>query len=221
MQEIHPEMLPTAPAAAAAIAVIADINRDFLRLLVHPATRKHGELLGLQQPLLDGLRRLDSDQLNRVADVPVLLAEFATLRAPAGVAGVADEGYAAAQIADDWLQELRSFADRLLTCIWQATQHDDLMAAFCIGCNTDKRAALAELNFAAIRRLSGRSAHSLRVRLATHPYVWGDLIRSVRSGNSTQQMVAQLAVIQLSLAPRWSDGARGCTIARHASALPT
>ena len=218
MQEIHPEMLSTAPAAAAALAVIADINRDFLRLLVHPATRKHGDLLGLQQPLLDGLRRLDSDQLQRVADVPVLLAEFTMLRAPAGVA---DDGYAAAQIADDWLQELRSFADRLLTCIWQATRHDELMAAFCIGCNTDKRAALAELSFAAIRRLSGRSAHSLRVRLATHPCVWSDLIRSVRSGNSTQQMVAQLAVIQLSLAPRWSDGARGCTIARHASALPS
>jgi len=202
MPQNRPEM-PFRKAAAqpiaAEIAAISDINMAFLRVLTHPDTRGLPGLLGLDGAVLEALHVLELPQLRKVASSPVLLAEFSSIPGVSHAAGVAESSRLAAMVGERWEREVQGFADRLLTCLWQAVRHDPLLAAFCIGFDTNKCNELASLSFSKISRCSGHAASCLQARLASHPRFWQDLIRTVRSGSSAQQTASQLAGIQLSV----------------------
>ena len=189
--------------ATAEIAAIRDINLAFLQVLTHPATRGLPHLLGLDGAILETLHRLDTDQLHKVARCPLLLAEFSSIPGAIQPCGVAEPRQpvdsAGKQWGKEWQSELNSFADRLLTCLWQAARHDTLLAAFCIGIDAAKCSELAHLSFTKISRCSDQAAGCLQVRLGSHPNFWADLIRTARSGTRSQQTASRLAGIQLSI----------------------
>ncbi len=181
------------------MAAISDINTAFLQILTHPGTRGLPQLLGLDGAVLEALHQLDPEQLNQVALSPLLLAEFSTVPGEAQSTCVAEPRQSFAAAGRDWERELCSFADRLLTCLWQAARHDKLLASFYLGFDTDKCNELAHLSFTKISHCTDQAVGCLRARLGSHPRFWADLIRTVRSGNSTQQTASQLAGIQLSI----------------------
>jgi hypothetical protein len=55
---------------------IVAINREFLRLLTHPATVGAAQVLGLDGSMVDVLRRFRPAELEQIATAPLLLAEF-------------------------------------------------------------------------------------------------------------------------------------------------
>jgi hypothetical protein len=202
MSQNRPEMPisnAVAQPASAELHAIGDINRAFLRVLTHPDTRGLPHLLGLDGAVLEALHCLDSEQLKKVAMSPLLLAEFHSIPGFTQPGGVAESSHSSPAAGKDWEHEANRFADRLLTCLWQAARHDQMPAAFCIGFDTEKCRELASLSFTKIGRFSGHAAACLRARLGTHPRFWPDLIRTVRSGSSAQQTASQLAGIQLSI----------------------
>jgi hypothetical protein len=183
----------------AEIAAISDINRAFLNVLTHPGTRGLPQLLGLDGAVLEALHQLDPAQLDKVALSPLLLAEFNSVPGEAQSTGVAEPHQSFAAAGKDWERELHRFADRLLTCLWQAARHDKLLASFCLGFDGDKCSELAHLSFTKISYCTDQAAGCLQARLSSHPRFWADLIRTVRSGNSTQQTASLLSGIQLSI----------------------
>ena len=202
MSQNHPEMPFSSPAAhplATEITAISDINLAFLRVLAHPDTRGLPHLLGLDGAVLEALHILDPDQLKKVAMAPLLLAEFSSIPGVTQPVGVAESSCPRDIVGEDWERELNRFADRLLTCLWQTARHDQMLAAFCTGLDTERGLELAGLSFTKISRFAGHAAGCLQARLGSHPNFWADLIRAVRSGNSVQQTASQLAGIQLSV----------------------
>jgi hypothetical protein len=183
----------------AEIAAINDINRSFLQVLTHPATRGLPQLLGLDGGVLEALHQLDSQQLDKVASSPLLLAEFSSVPGEVHSNCVAEPHQSFAAAGKEWERQLHSFADRLLTCLWQAARHDKLLASFCLGFDADKCNDLAHLSFTKISHCSDQAAGCLQARLGSHPRFWADLIRAVRTGTSAQQIASQLAGIQLSI----------------------
>ena len=202
MSQNHPEMPFSNPAAhplATEITAISDINLAFLSVLAHPDTRGLPHLLGLDGAVLEALHLLDPEQLKKVAMVPVMLAEFSSIPGVMQPVGVAESSYPRDSVGEDWERELNRFADRLLTCLWQTARHDQMLAGFCIGLDTERSRELAGLSFMKISRFAGDAAGCLQARLGSHPHFWADLVRTVRSGNSVQQTASQLAGIQLSV----------------------
>ncbi len=116
----HPEMAVSRHSRAgieADMSAITDINMEFIRLLVHPATREMPRVLGLDAGVVEGLRQMTPEQQRAVADSPLLLAEFTAIPDSAAPAHVADAHYPPAAVSAAWEQELNGFADRLLTCL--------------------------------------------------------------------------------------------------------
>jgi hypothetical protein len=182
---------------------IRDINREFLRVLTRPAVQGRQHLLGLESPVLDGLCSLSTCQLDEIAAVPHLLAEFSPVpdaAAAARISAVQERSPPFESPDNGWDQEVHAFTDRLLTCLWQSARHDTLLAAFCVGPNEDIRRSMAQLSFTKISRYSDQAYRSLRARLSSHPRFWPDLIRAARSGSTAQQHASQLSIIQLSVA---------------------
>lgn len=199
MTNFHPETAVKnrpAPAIAAELSAVFDINYAFLQVLTNPATRGAARILGLEAPVLESLRRLSRDQLRTIAAVPFLLVEFDDVSDHAAQPGIAEP---LADIDVYWQNELRLFADRLFTCIWQAARNEQQVATLCAGLDADKLRDFATFSFRSISRYSARAAHCLTARLATHASVWPDLIRSAASGSREQQQASRLSVIQLSV----------------------
>jgi hypothetical protein len=193
---------------------IFDINREFLRLLVNDLTSGATGVLGLDGGIISALRRLESSQLEKISRTPLLLMEFSPFP---GLCEIRDIPAKAKIFADPaWQQELKSFADRLLTCIWQTARRDQLMTSLFIGIDRHRCRALADMSFSHLSRYSGQSADSLQVRLADHPGFWPDLIRFVQNGNRDQRVVSRLAAIQLSVARDWPGSASSSSgLGRH------
>ena len=193
---------------------IVDINREFLRLLVDDLTCGASGVLGLDGGIVSALRRLESSQLEKISRTPVLLVEFSPFP---GLCEIRDIPAKAKTFADPvWQQELKSFADRLLTCIWQTARRDQLMTSLFIGINRDRCRVLADMSFSHLSQYSGQSLGSLQVRLADHPGFWPDLIRFVQNGNREQRVVSRLAAIQLSVARDWPGSASSSSgLGRH------
>jgi hypothetical protein len=181
---------------------IFDINREFLRLLVNDVTCGATGALGLDGGIVSALRRLESSQLEKISRAPLLLVEFSPFPGLCEVRDMPARSKSFAATA--WQLELKSFADRLLTCIWQTARRDQLMTSLFIGIDRDRCRALADMSFSHLSRYSGQAVDTLRVRLADHPGFWPDLIRFVQSGNREQRVVSRLAAIQLSVARDWS-----------------
>ena len=204
MQGIHPETLNrqiSGGAVAAGFSAISDINLEFLRVLTNPSVRGVSHLLGLDAPVLEGLCAMSPQQLQEVAAAPHLLMEFH--RVPDGVSQVTEvaEQHPPFLPSDAvWQHEMHGFVDRLVTCLWQSSRHDKLLAAFCIGPDEEKRRSIANLNFCKIRRYSGVAYKNLRAHLADHPSFWPDLVRAAHVGSEAQQRASRLAIIQLSVA---------------------
>ena len=193
------------------IAEIVDINREFLRLLTDPHLAATGGALGLDEATLCCLRQLNPDQIECIAAAPLLLAEFSPFpgddQADNKYSQRTDRMVADEDVPPDWQRELTGFANRLLTFVWQASRHDRLLSAFCLGLDKSQALELAKLSFSGISRGGDSVATSLHVRLSRHPTFWLDLIRSVRSGSREQQLASQLAAIQLSIIRRYLPAA--------------
>jgi hypothetical protein len=178
---------------------LTEINREFLALATDARVAAVPRLFGLAPDILNPLRQLTSGQLDAIAATPLLLAEFAPLPGPNN--GLIEESVPLpGDLPPGWRRDADGFANRLLTCIWQATRQDNLLTAFCIGIDSERQQALAGLSFSRISQLAGRSLDGLRMRLAAHPSFWSDLIRSVRRGTDAQLTACRLAMIPLSLA---------------------
>ena len=179
---------------------LTDINREFLMLLTADAVAALPEVFGFGKGALDQLRHLSGAQIDRIAEAPILLAEFEPLPGLCGPAAVADAPPLPGGLPAIWQREAEAFANRLLACIWQAARQDQLMTAFCIGVDPDRHRRIAALSFRAISQSSEGTLRCLRVRLGRHPTFWADLLRSVRQGSDHQQLVSRLAMIPLSVA---------------------
>ena len=182
---------------------IADINREFLRLLTHPAIRGAPGVLGLDGGVLEGLCQLNREERELVAASPLLLAEFSPFPGLAEIREAPERRLQNAALGQVWRAELQGFANRLLTCIWQTARRDRLMTALFVGIDDERCRALSALSFSRISQCSHEAADSLRVRLAEHPRFWTDLIHLIRNGNGSQQIASRMSVIQLSVAQQW------------------
>jgi hypothetical protein len=178
---------------------LADINREFLRLLIDPSVAAVPGLFGLGGPALAELRHLSVAQLREIAAAPILLAEFEPLPGLPDCSSVADAPALPGGLPAAWQREAEAFANRLLACIWQAARQDRLFTAFCIGVDRDRHRRIAELSFRSISHSSEGTLRCLRVRLGAHARFWRDLVRSVRDGTSDQQTISRLAIIPLSV----------------------
>jgi hypothetical protein len=220
MQQIRPEIpeiMAAAPGLAADLVIelaeIANINREFLRLLASPAVAENHSLLGLDGGVLGALRSLSPAQLDRIAAAPQLLAEFSPLPGarqtgasdaptPRQLAqergAVADVGGSAYQDSQ-WEQQVQGFAQRLLVCLWQSARHSKRITALNAGLTPESLAFLAAQSFTVVSRHCAEAGFCLRARFALHPRFWPDLIRSVRIGNSEQQAASRLSLLPLSI----------------------
>lgn len=178
---------------------IKDINREFLHLLTHPEAASSSALLGLQGVALAGLRRLSPGQLDSLAAVPLLLTEFGAFPGQAEVRENPPLPADHIPTSVIWQAELSSFANRLMTCIWQTARHDPLLAALYMGISRRHCQEISQQSFSAVSRYGGHAAESLRVRLSTHPHFWCDLVRCMTTGNPDQQVAARLSLLQLSV----------------------
>jgi hypothetical protein len=186
-------------------AEITDINREFLRLLIHPQLRASPDgVLGLDRATLESLHRLSPAQLDQVAKAPLLLVEFRPLPVTHVYPRPAEQMVADAGIRTDWQQSLNDYANRLLIFIWQASRHNRLLCSFCLGLDRQQAQQLAQLSFVRLSRSGEYASAYLRARLYRHPRFWADLVHAARSGSPDQQLAAQLAVIQLSVADHQS-----------------
>jgi hypothetical protein len=183
----------------AQIAAIGDMNTSFLEVLTHPATRGLPHLLGLDGAVLAALHQLHPEHLRKIAQSPLLLAEFSSVPGISPPVGVADTPPTLPTVGTVWQRQLESFADRLLTCLWQAARRDRMEVAFCVGFDMDKCHELACLSFTKISHCTEQAAGCLQARLGSHSRYWADLIRMARSGTSAQQTASLLAGIQLSV----------------------
>lgn len=182
---------------------IRDINREFLRLVTHPATDGAGSILGLDGGMLAALRQLSAGQRELIAQTAVPLAEFRPFPGLTEIREMPERG-SGEQLADPaWQYELQGFVNRLLTCIWQTARRDRLMTSLFVGIDGDKCRVLSSMSFCRISRCAAGAADTLQVRLADHPSFWPDLIRLARKGNRSQQVVSGLSAIQLSVAEQW------------------
>ena len=193
MSLIHREM----PERLALCAEIRAINREFLRLLTHPAARQERPVLGLETAVLIGLRRLNPDQLERLAATPMLLVEFRSLLGDGAAEAPVD--YVLDTADATWREELRRFADHLLTCLWQFARHNPSFVAFSLGLDREASQRLAAVGFRGLGRLSEPAYASLRARLSDHQCCWPDLVRAARTGAQPTLDYARLSLIPMSL----------------------
>jgi hypothetical protein len=185
---------------------IADINLEFLNLLTHTATSGVEDVLGLNAGIVTALHSLQNEQLEKISRAPLLLAEFSPFP---GLCQIRDMPTQALAVTDQgWQQELKGFANRLLTCIWQTARHDRLMTSLFVGIDSERRRSLSGMSFCRLSRYSDLAANALQVRLADHPSFWPDMIRLVRNGSRNQRVVSRLSAIQLSVAKDWPESSR-------------
>ena len=218
----HPEMAVSRHNKAgieADMSAITDINMEFIRLLVHPATREMPRVLGLDAGLIEGLRQLTPEQQRAVAHSPLLLAEFTSIPDCATPAPVADSQYLPAAAAAGWEHELQGFADRLLTFLWQSARSDSRAPSVCMVVDKRHLGDLAALSFTKISRSSRQIAGCLKARLSRHPNYWGDLIRTVRGGSDAQCVAARLSIIQLSVRGQAATAIRPARRRQYAALL--
>lgn len=200
MSENHPEMPENTRRNGSymlELREIADINREFLQLLLHADTVTRASILGLPSGIVEGLRRLSPGQQDTVASVPLLLAEFSPLPGFADSHSVADSERPFAAVGEQWRQDLQGFVDRLLVCMWQAARRETGLTTLCIGIDAPTRRKLAQLSFAGLSRYSRYAATTLRARFAGHSAFWPDLLASAHGNDPLRKTVSQLSAIQL------------------------
>ncbi|MCP4000678.1 MAG: hypothetical protein GY727_07195 [Gammaproteobacteria bacterium] len=178
---------------------IADINREFLNLLTHPATRGVQNLLGLDAAILEGLRQLNPDELELVSAAPLLLVEFSPLPGIPEIRDTPKSRVNNLALGKVWQAELQGFANMLLTCIWQTARRDKLLTALFAGIDDECCRVLSDLSFCRIRQCARQATDLMQVRLWQHPQFWADLIRLARNGSDNQQIASRLSLIQLSV----------------------
>ena len=178
---------------------IKQINQQFLNLLLHPDARSLNSVLGLDYGVLDGLRRLTTEQQVTLSSVPGLLAEFSSLPAITDIDVIADLEQPFALTNKDWQRELQGFADRLLTCIWQAARHEKGINAACMGLSPARCRRLANWSFVTLSRHSRNAVAYLVACHARHPTFWPDLIACASSSDPLRKIASQLSLLQLSV----------------------
>jgi hypothetical protein len=185
---------------AAELLEIADINREFLKLLLHTEAGGWRSVLGLEAGTVEALRRLGPEQQETVASVPLLLAEFGPLPGFTDFnSAIADGEPPFAVTSGIWRQDLQGFVDRLLVCVWQAARRETGLASLCLGIDGPLRRKLVKLSFAGLSRYSRHAATALRARFAGHSAFWPDLLASAYSNDPLRKTVSQLSAIQLSV----------------------
>ena len=181
-------------------AEITAINREFLGLLIHPRLAEGTGVLGLASHTLASVRRLSVEDIDRLAQAPLLLAEFSPFPGVDDQRAVLEHKVADASVCQTWQLELNAFANRLLTFIWQSTRYEQSAGTFCLGLHQQQISRLASLGFTNFSRGADFAPCCLRARLGNHPSYWRDMVRAVRANDPEQQLASQLALIQLSVA---------------------
>lgn len=196
MSGIHSEM----PAAGVPQAEIAAMNREFLRLLTHPALEGQPAALGLDAAVLDSLRGMTPSQLRRLAEAPLLLADFGWLPGDGVRAAPPDYRVTDQPVPVEWLDALHGFANRLLACLWHYSREPHGIAGVCMGLQPHTVLALANTDFAELSRHAATCCDSLQARYASHRSCWPDLVRLAKNGGSEQLSAAHLGLIPLTVA---------------------
>ena len=176
---------------------LQDLNREFLALLTDSrAGEAAWRSLGLAPATASQLRSLSAAELDFIASVPGLLADFRRLP---GSLGVSERPPADATLDGEWLQAAAVFTAGLLTYLWQLSRRDRLLTAICLGPGPDPRQSIRAVSFKDIQHCAMHSAAELRTRLGWHPHWWADLLEAARSGDTDQRERCRLDLIALGL----------------------
>lgn len=176
---------------------LQDLNREFLALLTDArADESAWRQLGMAPATARQLRALGAAELDFIASVPGLLADFRRLP---GSLGVHEQPPADAALNSQWQQAASVFAAGLLTYLWQLSRRDRLLTALCLGPGTDPRQVLHAVSFHDIQHYAADSAAQLCTRLGRHPHWWTDLLTASRSEDFEQRERCRLDFIALSL----------------------
>jgi hypothetical protein len=178
---------------------IADLNREFLRLLVHPHGPTESSVFGLSQPCVAALRRLSDEQLETIALAPCLLAELQPDIGTRPDEPIVNDQSLPPESNLLWCSEVRVFAAEVLTYILHVSRLDPLAAALCMGLVGDADHQPAQLSFSRVRAFAERAELLMQARLCEHPRFWCDLIHAGAASNQELQLVSRLSMLSLAV----------------------
>lgn len=177
-------------------AEIRDLNLGFLGLMAHPrATSQAHVLLGIDPAVPAALAGLSPEQRAFAADLPVLLAGFASLP-PVRVV----EDAKPMSLDPAWLADAQLYTCALLTYLWQLSARDRLSTALCVGPGSALRQRLAGMKHVEIQTSVPGAVRQLRARQAGHPHLWPELLRAARAGDRERRDWCRLNLLPLGLA---------------------
>ena len=176
---------------------IAEFNREFVRLLVHPAAPAHQALFGLRLEWLQVLRSQSASQHECIGHVPCLLVDIEPHLSEAK--GIAEPAFSEAHDSI-WDEQVKVFTASVLTYLWHVVRTDPLAARLCLGMKPGILENLATINLRQIRQCSAMAPIELRARFNSSPRFWPDLVRLSSDTDSDSATVARLAVLPLLMA---------------------
>jgi hypothetical protein len=158
---------------------VRDLNIAFLGLVADPRAGTAGlDMLGLAPPSAAAVAGLSSEELRRIAAVPVPLAGFHALPSPSAVA---EQPPQAAALDASWRLAAEFYAAGLLTYLWQLARHQPVAAALCVGPGQGRVKQLARLSFDTIQGCAAVAAPQLRARPAFSAKLLPGLVRAART----------------------------------------
>ncbi len=176
---------------------IAEFNREFVRLLIHPLAPQHDSLFGLRLEWLQALRHQDASQQECIGNVPCLLIDLEPR--PSEVRGITESP--AILVHDPiWEEDVKVFTSSVLTYLCHVVRTDPLAARLCLGVRPGVLEKLAVMNLREIRKFSGIAPLELKARFVSSPRFWPDLVSAGSDADSDRAMVARLAALPLLVA---------------------
>ncbi len=176
---------------------LADLNFEFLALLVHPEARNGRDVLGLEPAWVEMLMRLTDSELRFIAGTPCLLAGFV-----APPVGVGDSSGTAAGPDTGWREAVRMYSVALLSFLRTATRRDRLVATLCLGPGDEAPERFARIPLGSIPCRASAASDLLRARLVELPKFWPDLIRAARSDDTEMRELSRLRALPMIVAPK-------------------
>jgi hypothetical protein len=181
---------------------IAEFNREFVCLLIHPAAPVHDGLFGLRLEWLQALRLQTAHQQECIGHVPCLLID---LEPPPSEARGITESPVILVHDPIWEEQVKVFTSGVLTYLWRVVRTDPLAARLCLGVRPGVLEKLAVMNLREIREFSAMAPVELKARFTSSPRFWPDLVRAGRDADPDRAMVARLAALPLLVAQAERD----------------
>lgn len=175
---------------------LADLNLEFLALLLHPEARREPDVMGLEPSWVEMLRRLTDSERRFIAGTPCLLAGFFV---PPG--GIGESSPNAARHGTGWREAVQLYSVALMSFLRTATRRDQLVAALCLGPGGDRSERFAGIPLGSIPCRASAASYVLRARLSELPTFWPDLIRAARSDDNEIRQLSRLRALPMIVAP--------------------